>query len=321
MGVSPGTLRAWERRYGLPEPRRTDGGYRLYTAEDEARIRELTRLRGQGVATAEAARLAREVPHLAVETGSGTATAGQAAPSQAGARVAGRAAPREEGVGASAPAPLRIPVAGDRIERLALALDAFDERAANAVLDDAVASLSLSAFLEGADPSVPTRTWETGGSEGDTTPAQEHFASNLIRGRLFGMGRGWGTGKGPLAVLACPAGERHDLGLVSFGLLLRERGWRIAYFGQDTPVPEPCRIRGFPRAGRGRRLRRRLAEAPRVRRADRGDREPAGPYTWVERERPGASASASARPCSRGSPAMERRRWMRALRPTAGAVA
>ena len=235
VGVSPGTLRAWERRYGLPEPRRTDGGYRLYTAEDEARIMELTRLRGQGIATAEAARLAREVPHLAVETGSGTATAGQAAPSQAGARVAGRVAPREEGVGASAPAPLRIPVTGDRIERLALALDAFDERAANAVLDDAVASLSLSDFLEGLilpflrDVGV---RWQ----QGDTTPAQEHFASNLIRSRLFGMGRGWGTGEGSLAVLACPAGERHDLGLVSFGLLLRERGWRIAYFGQDTPA-------------------------------------------------------------------------------------
>ena len=48
VGVDAGTIRAWERRYGLPEPRRTEGGYRLYTAEDEAMIRELTRLRETG---------------------------------------------------------------------------------------------------------------------------------------------------------------------------------------------------------------------------------------------------------------------------------
>jgi DNA-binding transcriptional MerR regulator len=235
VGVSPGTLRAWERRYGVCSSRRTASGYRLYTAEDEARIRELARLRDQGVATAEAARLAREAPHLAVETGFGTVTAGHAAPSQAGARVAGRAAPREGGAGASAPAPLRTPVATDRLERLASALDAFDERAANAVLDDALASLSLNGLLEGLVLPFLRQVgerWE----RGETTPAQEHFASNLIRSRLFELGRGWGEGEGPLAVLACPSGERHDLGLASFGLLLRERGWRIAYFGQDTPA-------------------------------------------------------------------------------------
>jgi methanogenic corrinoid protein MtbC1 len=37
-------------------------------------------------------------------------------------------------------------------------------------------------------------------------------------------------------MLACPSGERHDLGLVSFGLLLHEQGWRIAFFGQDMPA-------------------------------------------------------------------------------------
>ena len=44
-----------------------------------------------------------------------------------------------------------------------------------------------------------------------------------------------GEGIGPLALLACPPGELHELGLVAFGLVLRERGWRIAYVGADTP--------------------------------------------------------------------------------------
>jgi hypothetical protein len=66
--------------------------------------------------------------------------------------------------------------------------------------------------------------------------AQEHFASNLLRGRLLGLGRGWGRGNGPRSLLACPPGERHDLGLIAFGLALRARGWRIDFLGSDTPA-------------------------------------------------------------------------------------
>ena len=57
-----------------------------------------------------------------------------------------------------------------------------------------------------------------------------------MRGRLLGLARGWGGGSGPLAVLACVPGDLHDLGLICFGLCLRERGWRIAYLGPDTPI-------------------------------------------------------------------------------------
>ncbi len=73
-------------------------------------------------------------------------------------------------------------------------------------------------------------------STGEATVAQEHFASNLIRGRLLGIGRGWDSGDGPRAVLACAPGEQHDLGLIAFGLTLNRRGWRITYLGPDTPV-------------------------------------------------------------------------------------
>jgi methanogenic corrinoid protein MtbC1 len=68
------------------------------------------------------------------------------------------------------------------------------------------------------------------------TVAQEHFASALLRGRLLGLARGWGAGAGPHALLACPPGELHDLGLIAFGLALRGEGWRVTYLGTDTPV-------------------------------------------------------------------------------------
>ena len=66
--------------------------------------------------------------------------------------------------------------------------------------------------------------------------AQEHFASNLLRGRLLGLARGWDRGLGPRALLACPPGERHELALIVFGIALRAQGWRITYLGADTPV-------------------------------------------------------------------------------------
>ena len=55
---------------------------------------------------------------------------------------------------------------------------------------------------------------------------------------MLALGRNWGAGGGPLALLACPPSERHDLGLVVFGVVLHDRGWRITYLGPDTPITE-----------------------------------------------------------------------------------
>jgi DNA-binding transcriptional MerR regulator len=57
VGVSPELLRAWERRYGLLEPARTDGGLRLYSAADVRRVRTMQEHLQSGLSAAEAARL------------------------------------------------------------------------------------------------------------------------------------------------------------------------------------------------------------------------------------------------------------------------
>ena len=73
--------------------------------------------------------------------------------------------------------------------------------------------------------------WE----HGTVSVAQEHFASNVIHGRLAGLARGWGSGHGPRAVLACPPGELHDLALMVFGIVLNRRGG-----GSTISVRTPC---------------------------------------------------------------------------------
>ncbi len=115
------------------------------------------------------------------------------------------------------------------------ALDAYDEPLGQVLLDRMLAAFTLETVLR--DALLPYlhelgERWE----RGEASVAQEHFASSVIRGRLLGLARGWGSGSGPLAVLACPPGEEHDLGLLSLGVVLRARGWRVAYLGPDTPV-------------------------------------------------------------------------------------
>src|SRR5215217_6179194 len=58
VGVSPELLRAWEQRYGLLRPVRSAGGFRLYAAADEERVRSMRRHLDAGVSAAQAARLA-----------------------------------------------------------------------------------------------------------------------------------------------------------------------------------------------------------------------------------------------------------------------
>src|SRR4051794_9691810 len=114
-------------------------------------------------------------------------------------------------------------------------LEAFDDDGAQGVLDRLLARFSAETVV--GEVIMPTlerlgARW----ASGEVTVAQEHFASTLLRGRMLALGRGWDRGVGPRAVLACPSGELHDLGLIAFGLALRTHGWRITYLGQDTPV-------------------------------------------------------------------------------------
>jgi len=194
--VSTDVLRAWERRYGLLDPERSEGGYRLYSSLDEERVQTMVRHLAAGVPAGEAARLV---------------------------------------LGGGAAADAESPLLPGLAAELRTALDAFDEGRAQAALDVVIARLSFEAVAR--DVLLPYlrdlgERWE----RGEVSVAQEHFASIVLRGRLLALTRGWDRGVGPRALLACAPGERHDLGLIVFGLALRQHGWRITYLGPDTPL-------------------------------------------------------------------------------------
>jgi MerR family transcriptional regulator, light-induced transcriptional regulator len=203
VGVSEHVLRAWESRYGLLRPARSEGGYRLYSAQDQVRVRRMQAHLAAGLAAAQAARAAIADHDLGIVTDGGGAAQAHLV---------------------------------DSTDALRHALDQLDEPGAQAVLDRLLAELNLETVLR--DVLLPYlhelgERWE----QGAISVGQEHFATHVIQGRLTDLARGWGSGQGPYALLACPPGERHDLALLMFGIMLNRHGWRIAYLGVDTPIP------------------------------------------------------------------------------------
>ncbi|HEY9242387.1 MAG TPA: MerR family transcriptional regulator [Streptosporangiaceae bacterium] len=201
VGVSAALLRAWENRYGILRPVRSPGRYRLYSEADVGRIRRMQALLASGLSPAQAA-------HAVLSE-----EAAQPASASGGDSLA------------------------DASTTLDRSLKDFDEPGTQAVLDRLLATFTVDAVL--GQVIIPYlhqlgEQW----ARGEVSVACEHFASNVLRGRLAGLARGWGNGYGPLALLACPPGEQHDLGLLAFGIVLHRNGWRVAYLGADTPMSE-----------------------------------------------------------------------------------
>ena len=220
VSISEHVLSAWESRYGLLTPARSAGGYRLYSDDDENRVRRMQAHLEGGFAAAQAARAAvdEEQPPTTPTTTAATSTANVVEGPDV--RVA---------IDAARPAGL-----AECADALRQALDDLDEPAAQARLDRLLTDFTIETVLR--DVLIPYlnelgERWE----QGEITIAQEHFASHVIRARLTSLARGWGNGPGPFALLACPPGEHHDLALITFGIALNRNGWRVRYLGANTP--------------------------------------------------------------------------------------
>lgn len=190
-GVSTDLLRQWERRYGLLAPRRSAGGFRLYGADDVARVLLMGRYLEQGLGAAEAAALvlsARERPadHPGLTP--------------------------EEAVAA--------------LRRLVAALAAYDDGAADAVLARLLRTYAPVLVLR--DVVLPLMR-ELGNG-------WDPFATQFFESRVRALARGWGRRGTPGVVVACPEGERHELGPLVFAVALRHFGCRVTFLGADTPA-------------------------------------------------------------------------------------
>lgn len=219
-GISVATLRAWERRYGVVSPKRSDGGYRLYGAEDVRALAIMNSLVNEGWSAREAA--AETLRRLS----SSDATSKDG-------REHAHAVPRRV-------APLRpgSRYQSEDAEAFIRAAERLDSASASAVLD---ARFGLGTFEHVVDDwLMPTlklvgEEW----AHGRLTVAGEHLVSYAVQRRLAAAYEAAsGRADGPTLLIGLPPGARHELGLLAFAVAARRAGFATVYVGADLPAEE-----------------------------------------------------------------------------------
>lgn len=205
LGIPKNTLIAWERRYAIVEPDRTDSGYRVYSDEDVARLRRVQGLLDQGYKVGEACRIVLEEP--------------DAKPAQ----------PLPD-TDRAALAELRRTL----VDRLLV----FDREGA----DQVAARLLLVPFEQAIDEVYFPLLREVGhGWEvGRVSVVQEHYVTAYCREKLLVMLNSVQGAQrtSPEIVCATPPGEMHELGLLALALRLALRGFQVTYVGANVPTAE-----------------------------------------------------------------------------------
>lgn len=200
-GVTEATLRAWERRYGVPVPQRSDGGYRLYGVAELDQVREMRRLCEGGVAAAEAARV-----------------------------VLGRSPPKPI-VALTA----ELDVYRSLIDSFLAAVDRFDDQTLDALTRRIMILGRPSTQLDCVI--APTlRIMGDRWHAGELSVAQEHLATQFLSRLLRDLLRlTAGTEAAACTVLGAFADDDHELGLLGTAIRCSDWGFRPILLGARTP--------------------------------------------------------------------------------------
>lgn len=219
--ISPSTLRAWERRYHMCQPQRSDSGYRLYSDRDIAIIRWLKAQVEAGMSISHAVAW---LQNLMDEGENGQVVL---LPDPAG-RV----------LEASQPATLSqldVQNFSTLHRKLLEALLLYNEHEAEQVLSSAFALYSME--QTGEHVIVPTMVeigerWH----RNEISVTREHYATNYLLQRLAAILRVAPNGYvGPVVWVGCAPGERHEMGVLLLCIYLRRAGFQVRYLGQDLP--------------------------------------------------------------------------------------
>ncbi len=207
-GIPPETVRIWERRYGLLAPGRTEGGHRLYSEADVSLLRAVRVLLDAGMRIGAVARMPHEqILDEASRRASATPTP-----------VAERSSPLIDEI---------VDAARDLDERRAATL--LDRPLLLAPGDEVVRTLYLPLLARVGE------LWHLG----QLPIASEHLVEKMVTARIHAVLQTTPQpGGGRLALCACPAGERHEVGLLAAALSLKSAGFGITLLGADLPADE-----------------------------------------------------------------------------------
>lgn len=211
-GIKAHTLRIWEQRYKLIQPKRTPTNIRYYDERDLRFILNVSILNNYGIKISEISKMEpekiREMVLLISEK----------------------------------PSPY-----SSQIKTLIATMFGLDENGFNRILADNILKRGLEdTMIHVVFPFLHQIgvLWVTGSIH----PAHEHFITNLIRQKLF-VAIDAQTGRSQPAakkfLLFLPEGEPHEIGLLFANYMLRARGHDVVYLGQNLPFEDLRQVFNF----------------------------------------------------------------------------
>lgn len=204
-GIKPHTLRIWEQRYGIPQPKRTSTNIRYYDDDDIKMLLSVAMLNRQGHKISKITKMSREELDKQVMD-------------------------------------LTLNVSDHvvQIESLTKAMFGLDEIAFEKILSSNILQHGLEGtFLQLVFPFLARvgMLWQTG----SLNPAYEHFITNLIRQKLFvaidSQPKNIHSDTKRF-ILFLPAHEPHEIGLLFANYLIRSRGHHTSYLGPNLPMDD-----------------------------------------------------------------------------------
>lgn len=198
-GVKPVTLRAWERRYGLIHPARTDGSHRLYTKEDIERIYEILALIDKGIPVSKVSDIVKNKLE--------------------------DSKPEND-------------IWHQFHDRMMAAISTFDHPRLKAIYNEAMATQPIAVVTEKLILPILKELGERW-QQNQSGVAEEHFFSFFLRNKLGARFHHSVPPQHGIKILACCLpGERHEIGILIFALEALSNNFRPALLGADTPLEE-----------------------------------------------------------------------------------
>ena len=202
-GIKAHTLRIWEQRYNLLSPKRTDTNIRYYDDEDLKLILNVALLNDNGFKISKIVSMDRSEMRDEVM------------------RLTERSLTHD-----------------DQLHALTISMIEMDEERFDKILSINILKLGFEQTMMNIIYPFMSKIgvlWQTGA----INPAQEHFISNLVRQKLIVAIDGQiHTNTGKKFLLFLPEGELHEVSILFASFLIKNKGHKVIYLGQNTPTED-----------------------------------------------------------------------------------
>ncbi|MCU0332527.1 MAG: MerR family transcriptional regulator [Ignavibacteriaceae bacterium] len=216
-GLSVHVIRAWEKRYSVVEPDRTDTNRRLYSEEDIEKLKLLNDALRLGhhiggianLSLSELKNLLSKENHSTVEIKNGLSSTISSESS-----------------------------VDETFSECIEAIKNYDAKKLESVLLNSSTRLTQPVLLENLVVPLVYKIGEMW-HNGEIRVANEHLASSVIRGFLFNLLESYSVSdSAPVVISATPRGQDHELGALIVGVVAASSGWKVIYLGSNLPAEE-----------------------------------------------------------------------------------